>query len=123
MTTIDHKPLYTHDNSKMHRQSKILYKLFYKCKSILDKSHQQLLPINSTNINTQLHSKVLKIAAEHLILSAHLDSLFYQKNTSLTYLNSNNQLLNLLNASSRFSHKMKITKESKNSYIKELQTT
>jgi len=77
-TTIDHKPLYRHDNSEMHRQSKVLYKLFYKCKSILDLSHQQPLQLTSSPFIVDLHKKVLKISNEHRISTAQLDSLFYQ---------------------------------------------
>src|SRR5215216_4293623 len=77
-TMIDHKPLYRHDNSEMHRQSKVLYKLFYKCKSILDLSHQQPLQLTSSPIIVELHKKVLKISNEHWISTAQLDSLFYQ---------------------------------------------
>src|SRR5215216_1758466 len=78
-TTIDYKPLYTFDNSKMHRQSKTLYKAFYKCKALIDNSHQRYL--HNDTIDSTLHLKVLKISAEHLISSAKLDSLFYQKDT------------------------------------------
>jgi hypothetical protein len=79
ITTLDHKPLYTHDNSHMHRQSKILYKLYYNCKKLIDDQYKQFSFHTSLSIDSVLHSKALNISAEHLISSARLDSLFFQK--------------------------------------------
>src|SRR5215216_6473793 len=79
-STLLHKSLFSFNNSTIHRQIKRLYKLYHRTKKIMDKEAASPTFLSfSFSITLEEHNNVLKIANEHKISSASLDSLYYQQ--------------------------------------------
>ena len=79
-STLKHKPLYCFDNSAIYKQIKKIYRTYYKIKLSFDKNDTPSSLSIPFFISLEEHSNILKIANEHHISSASLDSIYYQRN-------------------------------------------